>query len=87
MTESVTSQVIKDMEKNGLVKRRIDPADSRKKRVFLTPKGNEMRERVVVAGIGISKTHEPDISREDMKTTINVLVKVREAFEAYNESY
>ena len=87
MTESVTSQVIKAMEKSGLIKRKLDSADSRKRRVFITPKGNELREKVVVAGIELAKAHEPDISRDHMKTTISVLVKIRAAFDAYNEKY
>ena len=87
MTESVTSQVIKAMEKNGLIKRKFDPADSRKRRVFLTSKGNELREKIVVAGMELAKSNQPNISREDLITTIDVLVKVRAAFDSYNETH
>ena len=87
MTESVTSQVIKAMEKNGLIKRKFDPADSRKRRVFLTSKGNELREKIVVAGMELAKSNQPNISREDLITTIDVLVKIRAAFDSYNETH
>lgn len=87
MTESVASQVIKAMEKKGLLVRKTDRADSRKRRVFLTPEGKTLRERLVVEGIKISKQHAPDVSAEDVKTAIHVLIKVREAFDLYNANY
>ncbi len=87
MTESVTSQVIKAMEKAGLVKRKADRADARRKLVFITEKGTKIRESIVLGGIEISKKNAPDISPLDVKTAINVLIKVREAFDAYNAAY
>jgi len=87
MTESVASQVIKAMEKEGLLERKSDPADSRKKRVFLTVKGQTTREEIVTQGMGISKRHAPDESPEDIKTAIKVLIKIREAFDVYNAQY
>jgi len=87
MTESVASQVIKAMEEEGLLDRKSDPADSRKKRVFLTAKGQTTREEIVTQGMGISKRHAPDVSPEDIKTAIKVLIKIREAFDVYNAQY
>lgn len=87
MTESVASQVIKAMEKDGLLRRQTDRADARKKLVFITEKGIKIRERIVVTGITLLREHAPDISVDDVKTTINVLIKVREAFDAYNAEY
>ena len=87
MTESVASQVIKAMEKNGLLKRRLDRSDARKKKVFLTPKGQKLRDEIIMRGHNLSNTHSPDITAEDIKTTINVLIKVREAFDIYNTDY
>ena len=87
MTESVASQVIKAMEKDGLVIRKSDRADARRRLVFITEKGTKVRESIVVEGIQISKDNAPDISPQDFKTAINVLIKVREAFDAYNAAY
>jgi len=84
MSESVASQVIQKMEKAGLVERKSDPEDSRKLRVVLTPQGKTLREEVVITGIQLSKKHTPDISREDMLTTIAVLIKVKKAFDEFN---
>jgi len=87
MTESVASQVIKVMEKDGLLERKSDQADSRKKRVFLTSKGKSLREELVTEGMKIAKTHSPDVSSQDLQTAIDVLIKVRQAFDRYNEAY
>lgn len=87
MTESVASQVIKAMEQKGLLERRKDPSDARKRRVFLTQHGRELRNEILNHGIIISKEHAPDISAEDIKTTMRVLKKVREAFNVYNADY
>jgi len=84
MSESVASQVIQKMEIAGLVERKVDPADSRKRRVVLTAYGRELRERVVMHGIKISKEHSPKIPKEDMMTTISVLIEVKKAFDRYN---
>ena len=84
MSESVASQVIKKMENRGLVRRKPDPKDSRAHLVSLTISGRKFREAIVKEGLQISAEHTPDISREDMKTTIQVLSKVRKGFDLYN---
>lgn len=87
MTESVASQVIKQMESANLVKRAPDPKDKRIRLVFLTQAGVDLREKVVRYGIETSSKHSPDISRSDIITTMSVLKKIHEAFEAYNSEY
>jgi len=84
MTESVASQVIQKMEIDGLVKRNFDPEDGRKRRVFITAKGETLREKIMAEGISISNEHSPDISAQDIKTTILTLIKVKQAFDIYN---
>jgi len=84
MSESVASQVIQKMEKDGLLKRKLDPADSRMRRVLLTPKGKILRGKILKKGIQLSTNHGPKISREDMLTTISVLIEVKKAFDSYN---
>ncbi len=85
MTESVTSQVLKKMEARDLVRRKDDPSDRRGRIVQLTRTGRRMRERIVSDGIQISNENAPEISREEMMTTIQVLIRVRQSFEAYNQ--
>ena len=86
MSESVASQVIKKMEERGLLRRKPNPKDSRAYLVSLTAIGTKFREAIVKEGIQISTKNAPDISREDMKTAIRVLNKVREGFNLYNAS-
>lgn len=84
MSESVASQVIKKMEERGLLRRKADPRDSRAQSVSLTNFGKTLRETIAREGIKISTENAPDISREDMKTAIQVLQKVREGFDLFN---
>lgn len=84
MSESVASQVIKKMEENDLVRRKPDPSDRRSRLVLLTPKGKAIRDKIMQDGIKISKENTPDISPEDIRTTMEVLLKVRRGFEALN---
>ena len=84
MSESVASQVIKKMEAQGLVRRRPDPQDSRIQRVSLTHTGEKLRDQIAKEGLQISSDNAPEISREDMKTAIQVLKTIREGFDIYN---
>jgi len=84
MTESVASQVIQKMEKTGLVKRKTDPQDARKRRVYITDKGKDLRRKVITHGIKITQENGPNISAEDAKIAISVLIKIKEGFDMYN---
>ena len=84
MSASVTSQVIKAMENRDLLMRKSDPNDSRSRLVSLTPKGRALRDKIAREGIQISAKNAPKISKEDMKTAMEVLKKVKEGFDLYN---
>lgn len=84
MSESVASQVIKKMEARNLLRRKANPKDSRAQLVYLTARGTALRETIASEGIQISTENAPDIPREDIKTAIRVLKKVREGFDLYN---
>lgn len=84
MTESVASQVIQKMELRGLLRRKPQPNDSRAQHVALTRTGEKLREYIATEGLDISKSLGPNISPEDMKTAIQVLIKLREGFALYN---
>lgn len=87
MTESVASQVIKQMEAATLLRRTSDSKDKRKRLVFLTQAGLDLREKIVRYGIETSSKHSPDISRSELQTTMSVLKRIHEAFETYNNDY
>ena len=84
MSESVASQVIKKMHVRGLVKRKVNPNDSRSIIVSLTHSGAALRHKIAEDGIQISTKHAPDISKEDIKTAMEVLKKVKIGFDLYN---
>ena len=84
MSESVASQVIQKMEKAGLLQRKDDKKDGRKRQVYITPKGQSLRDAILNEGIQISKENSPNISREDLLTTISVLIEVKRAFDVFN---
>ena len=84
MSESVASQVIQKMEKAGLLERKADKEDARKRLVYITAKGANLRDQILSEGIQISKEHSPNISREDLLITISVLIEVKRAFDAFN---
>lgn len=84
MSESVASQVIQKMEKAGLLQRKADKLDARKRRVYITPKGQNLRNEIINKGINLSQDHGPNISREDLLTTISVLIEVKKAFDDFN---
>lgn len=86
MSQSVASQVVKKMEDRGLLRRKRDPNDSRILRVSLTATGEKLRTQIVSEGLQISTANAPKISHKDMKTTIEVLQKIREGFDLYNAS-
>ncbi len=84
MSPSVTSQVIKAMENRNLLMRKPDPNDSRSRIVSLTPRGKNLRDKIAKEGIHISTQNAPKISKEDMKTAMEVLKKVKLSFDLYN---
>ena len=84
MSESVASQVIQKMEKAGLLERKADKSDARKRRVYITTRGESLRHAILSEGIQISKQHAPKISRDDLLTTISVLIEVKRAFDVFN---
>lgn len=84
MSESVASQVIQKMERAGLLERKADKSDARKRRVYITPRGESLRNVILSEGIQISKEHAPKISRDDLLTTISVLIEVKRAFDDFN---
>ena len=85
MSESVAAQVIKKMEEQGIVRRKPNPQDNRSQLVFLTPAGKALREEIVKDGIQVSGNYAPKLSREDLKTTIEVLAKVKAGFDDFNK--
>ena len=81
MSPSVTSQLIQKMSREGFLVREYANADSRKKQVFLTETGWDLREKVLEGALKIPITAAETISDEDITIMLNVLSKLRENLE------
>ncbi len=78
ITPSVTSQLIKKMEADGLLRRGSDPNDGRIKKVFLTKKGKSLKNKVLDVVLNIPIRATEGISDQDVTTAIRVMRAMRE---------
>jgi len=85
MSDSVASQVIKRMTESGLLRRRPDPKDGRSRLVSLSSSGRTLREQILKEYIKLSNDPALDISSEEIKIAIEVLIKVQKIYQAYNK--
>lgn len=79
---AVTRQV-KEMEKEGLIKRRNDPRDRRRNYVDLSSKGRGLFEYIHMRSHELEHALSMIISAEEVATTVTVLAKLREFVESY----
>lgn len=83
MTPSVTSQLIQKMCKEELLIRGSEDKDSRKKQVFLTEKGWQLRTTILDGALQIPLTATKNTSDEDIETAIKVLNSIRDTLESH----
>jgi len=72
MTSSSLSRLLKTMEEEGIIYREPDRDDKRVVRIFLTPKGFELKEKVKDAVFRFNKLLFNKISKEDLEAFIRV---------------
>lgn len=68
-------------ERDGLVERRADPSDRRLTRVFLTPKGDRLAQRVVAAHNALADELLAPLAHEEQVTLREALGHLRGALE------
>jgi DNA-binding MarR family transcriptional regulator len=76
-------QLVDHMEKLGLLKRRIDPADRRARRLHLTAAGTKLRRRL---GPAIGKAHDrimAALSAGEQQVFLALLTRIVESNESY----
>ncbi|KHK91272.1 MarR family winged helix-turn-helix transcriptional regulator [Novosphingobium malaysiense] len=72
--EPITAgRMIDRMQDAGLVERRADPADRRAWRLFLTPRGREMMERLQPLAIETSEAALKGVSEKDQEDLLRTL--------------
>jgi DNA-binding MarR family transcriptional regulator len=72
-----TGAMVMRLETAGLVSRRMDAADRRVIRVFVTDRGNRILERMIAVGRGLNDTLLRGLRREDLDAADRVLTELR----------
>lgn len=73
---STATELLKQMEKNGLILRQPVPYDNRLKRIVLTDKALTYRQQVVEDLTALEETLVNGISEEDLEVFFNVIEKM-----------
>lgn len=68
--------VIDKMEKDGLLKRKIDSTDRRVNRIYLTSKADSLWESMTECALKIRKSSTKNISESDIQITLDTLRKI-----------
>lgn len=69
--------IIDKMEKEGFVIRKVDPADRRNNRIYLTEKSSALWTKMVECALKIRQVSIREISEEDVVFMISILEKIR----------
>jgi len=77
MTSSSLSRLLKNMEDDGLIYRKSEKGDKRIVNIFVTTKGEKLRDRVKDAVVSFNKRLMANISQEELKAfeKINSLIR------------
>ena len=70
--------VIDKMEKDGLLKRKLDLTDRRANRIHLTPKADSLWESMTECALKIRKSSTRNISEINLQITLDTLRKISE---------
>jgi DNA-binding MarR family transcriptional regulator len=70
------TRILNVMERRALVKRVKDSSDARIQRVYLTPKGNKIKEEVLSEALKAIEKSTKGISKEEIEQTISTLKKI-----------
>ena len=70
--------LIDRLEEAGLVYRKLDRADRRVKRIFVTAKGHEILDHIAVVGEALDKLVFADISEAEVAAAADVIARVKQ---------
>jgi DNA-binding MarR family transcriptional regulator len=76
-------QIIDVLEQRNLAERRLDPADRRARRLYLTRSGTAMRNRLSPALLAAQKNLLAPLTKVEQAALIDMLVRILEANEVY----
>ena len=76
--KSTMSRVISRMERNGLITRRLDPADARRKILYPTQMSDALRDRSAAVARGVLALALENVDRQDHAACLKVLAAVKD---------
>lgn len=76
LMESSTVIMLNQMEQSGLIRKKKDPDDKRKLRIFLTPKARRLEKRLLPIAIQLNEMAANGITRDELETFIRVAGKM-----------
>lgn len=77
--------MIDKMEKEGLLKRKLDSSDRRINRIYLTPKADSLWESMIECALRIRKSSSKNISESDIQTTLETLKKITKNLTVFSD--
>lgn len=77
LTESSTVIMLENMTKAGLVKRRKDPKDGRRQRVYLTAKARRLKPKLLPVAYKLNAVAAQDIDPADLTAYLRVAHQMR----------
>lgn len=69
----MTSQVLRTLEQKGLIAREVDPADTRARRLRVTPKGEALAPQAIEAAERVDATFFGDVPHESIVPLLRAL--------------
>ena len=87
VTRATITKLLDSLERDGLIERRLDPADRRAWLVTLTARASELMEEVVPLHIQQIKQTMSALSKEEQEQLIALLLKLEDSFATPPESH
>ena len=77
--------IIDKMEKEGLLKRKLDSSDRRINRIYLTTKADSLWESMIECALRIRKSSTKNISESDIQVTLETLRKISKNLTTFSD--
>lgn len=75
--KAFAGRLVEQLEKRGLLERRVDSTDRRVKRIFLTKMGREMHDILGPLGVSLVEEELSDFSERDRNKFVDMMVIVK----------
>ncbi|WP_407371729.1 MarR family winged helix-turn-helix transcriptional regulator [Carnobacterium sp.] len=79
---TTASRAIQKLEQNGLIEKRADSVNKKIKRLFTTPKGDELAECIVKENLYSNEVALKGLSDEEIKIFSQILTKIKQNTES-----